>query len=150
MKECFKCKSLKPFSDFYKHPKMKDGHVNKCKDCNKTDVRDNRKKNAEYYREYDIQRSKDSDRYSKKLKQSSNWKKNNDLKRKAQTKVSNEIRSGRLTRPSNCEYCGDTDHIHGHHVSYSEDFWLIVTWLCAKCHAQLHKNFEYKLEEWSD
>lgn len=45
MKKCFKCESIKPLIDFYKHPKMPDGHVNKCKDCNKQDVKDNYKSN---------------------------------------------------------------------------------------------------------
>jgi hypothetical protein len=38
-KVCFKCNVEKSLDNFYKHPQMLDGTVNKCKDCNKKDVK---------------------------------------------------------------------------------------------------------------
>ena len=39
MKICFKCNIEKDLNSFYKHKRMKDGHLNKCIECTKIDVR---------------------------------------------------------------------------------------------------------------
>jgi hypothetical protein len=43
MKKCIRCENVKDLDDFYVHPKMRDGHKNKCKSCCK-EVADLREK----------------------------------------------------------------------------------------------------------
>lgn len=39
-KTCFKCLKVLPIDMFYRHPEMKDGHLNKCKVCNRADTKE--------------------------------------------------------------------------------------------------------------
>jgi len=55
-KECFKCTETKSLSEFYKHPQMPDGHVNKCKVCNKIENKSNWWKRRGEKLEYDRNR----------------------------------------------------------------------------------------------
>lgn len=138
---------------------MVDGHVNKCKDCNKRDVRDNRALKIEYYREFDRNRPNHVERVSKQndkvkeryandedfkqniIETRERWLKFNRHKRTAQSAVSNAVRDEKLDKPSVCSCCETTNEtIYGHHWSYEEVNWLDVMWLCAKCHGKEHKR----------
>jgi len=159
MKVCFKCGAEKPLSDFYKHPRMVDGHVNKCKECNKKDVRENRLDKKDYYDKYDRNRPNHEERVKKasarvkelwksdeSFKQNivnhkQKWLNNNQHKRKAQYAVSNALRDGKLFKPDICEHCGTSEKkIQGHHWSYESEHWLDVIWLCTSCHGKEHKR----------
>lgn len=65
-KVCFHCKQDKPLKEFYKHPKMPDGHVNKCKVCSKEYAKGNYKSNTLKSGFYDKERSRWKRRYRKK------------------------------------------------------------------------------------
>lgn len=137
MKKCFKCGEIKNLTDFYKHPGMADGRLNKCKECNKKDVRENRLKKIEYYREYDRIRG------SRQTKEYRDWYvAKYPRKYAAHNAVSNAIRDGYLI-PQPCEECGSKKYIHAHHDDYLKQ--LDVRWLCAACHRDWHlKNGEGK------
>jgi len=59
-KTCFVCKKKKALSEFYKHPEMLDGTVNKCKECNKKENKENWWKHRDEKREYDTKRHRHS------------------------------------------------------------------------------------------
>lgn len=157
-KVCFKCGVEKPLSDFYKHPQMADGHVNKCKSCNKRDVKDNRDFKAGYYLKYDRNRPnaklrsdlctlRNKEKYrtckefrDKALASKDVWRKNNQHKRDAQNAANNAVRDGKIERKSLCEHCGDGGRLQKHHWSYEKEHWLDVVWLCPSCHGKEHKR----------
>jgi len=129
VKTCFKCEQEKPVDQFYRHPTMKDGRVNKCKKCNTFDVRENRKLKVTYYREYDRKRGNRQTKEDR-AKYKNAWPE----KYKAHCAVNNAVRDGRLKKEP-CEKCGRTD-VHGHHDDYNKP--LSVRWLCPPCHSKQH------------
>ena len=136
MKECFKCKTVKPLSDFYKHSKMADGHVNKCKECNKNDVTEHRNKNLEKIREYDRARGKESKRIKATTEITRAWRAEDSRRLVAHSQVAKAIRNGTLVRQP-CVRCAEAKSI-AHHEDY--DHPLTVMWLCQACHKQRHKE----------
>jgi hypothetical protein len=130
MKNCFKCGLLKELKEFYKHPQMPDGHVNKCKECNKKDVRENRSNKIDYYREYDRERGCRQDKEYLKKYRSKYPKKYN-----AHKLIQKAIKSGKLFSEK-CQDCGDDKLTHAHHDDYSKP--LNIRWLCPACHKKWH------------
>jgi len=137
-KECFKCKTIKPLTEFYKHSAMADGHVNKCKVCNKKDVGDHREKNIEKIREYDRQRGKLPERQAQNIAVTRAWRAEDTRRSKAHSAVLRAIKHGILVR-SPCIRCGAEKSL-AHHEDY--DFPLEVMWLCQPCHKQRHKELK--------
>lgn len=130
-KVCFKCGVVKSLSEFYKHPKMPDGTVNKCKECNKKDVTANRLVKVDYYRAYDTKRGnrQTADDLRK-------YREENPKKYAAHVLVGNAVRDGKLVKQP-CEVCSDTN-VHGHHCDYAKP--LEVMWLCAAHHKAWHSE----------
>ena len=139
-KECFKCKAVKLLEEFYKHPSMPDGHVNKCKECNKNDVTANRNKNIEKFRAYDRERSKEPKRIKAAAEISKAWRNEDKRRSAAHNAVARAIRNGSLLRLP-CIRCG-ADKSLAHHEDYDKP--LEVMWLCQACHKQRHKELDGK------
>lgn len=150
MKECNKCFDKKPLTEFYKAKGMKDGRLNKCKECTISDVKTYRENNIEKVREYDRKRGMlphrvqaradyQQTKAGKKAMSKANrkYRQNNPNKYHAHNMVNNAIRDGKLFKEP-CEVCGCTERIHGHHDDYLKP--LNVRWLCAVHHSQWHKE----------
>ncbi len=145
MKTCFKCGESKPLDEFYRHPRMADGHLGKCKACAKRDVmaRESVKRGDPEWVE--SERVRGREKYHRLYRPETPMVKvrvpgNERQKANARNAISNAIRDGRIRKPNRCERCGSEPpprHLHAHHDDYSKP--LYVEWLCARCHDSEHR-----------
>ena len=133
-KECFKCKTVKPLDEFYKHSAMADGYLNKCKACTKSDVGKHREENIDKIREYDRQRGKLPERVKHTIETTRAWRKADRRRAAAHSAVARALKSGALV-PQPCERCA-SEKVVAHHEDYDKP--LEVMWLCQACHKQRH------------
>ena len=137
-KECFKCNTVKPLSEFYKHSGMADGHLNKCKECTKNDATGHRNKNLEKIRAYDRARGKIPERIKASVEINKAWRAEDRRRAAAHNAVSRAIKTGNLVRIP-CIRCGEEKSL-AHHEDYDKP--LEVMWLCQPCHKQRHKELK--------
>lgn len=155
MKTCIRCGEEKEFSEYYKHKRMGDGYLGRCKECHKSEMRRNRSENLEYYRNYDAYRFQNDPKVKERHKRYQATDAGNDAmnrarkkfisenpeKRAAHNQVKNAVRRGDLEKPNYCPKClsvKPSRQIHAHHEDYSKP--LDVVWMCAQCHSDHHLN----------
>ena len=146
-KTCRACKAHRPLFEFYRHGSMRDGHLNRCKECVKERIRKHRVANIEYIQAYDRKRGLTEKRkrevrlraFKYKSRWNKKWRKKNPAAYAAHIIVSNAVRDGRLNREP-CEICGKL--AQAHHDDYANA--LNVHWLCLTHHAQHHREMREK------
>ena len=130
MKPCIACHEIKALDEFYVHPEMGDGHLNKCKECVKAYMAarraaggciesDARRENSERRKEWRERWYSRDHRWTR----ISKW---------AASRVSNAVRRGLLVKAERCEECNSETFIEAAHSDYSQP--LMVRWLCRRCH----------------
>lgn len=130
---------------------MSDGHLNKCKECTKTDVKVNREENSEYYQAFDRVRAREPERREAKRKYQQRedvqvltreYKRRSAAKyskrKAANTAVGNAVRDGVLHKEP-CFICGNAK-VEAHHPDY--DTPLSVVWLCVPHHKEIHREYD--------
>ena len=135
-KECFKCKTVKPLTEFYKHSAMGDGHLGKCKECTKNDVNKHRSENLEKIRKYDRDRSKNPERIKLAQEITKKWRQEDHRRMKSHNAVARALKKGQIVK-MNCVICG-SDKSMAHHESYDRP--LDVVWYCQIHHKARHKE----------
>jgi len=131
MKPCIFCKNVKPLSEFYVHPQMRDGHLNKCKVCCRR-YEGKRRVFDDSVREKDRARAKRPDVATRIRAIAKRWRVENPDRYRAHNAVNNAVRDGKLQKQP-CRVCG-AERVHAHHPDYSKP--LEVVWLCPAHHAR--------------
>ena len=157
MKACIKCGVIRPLTDFYKHPTMADGHLNKCKPCARSDALKNRQDNIEVIREYDRQRGSLPSRIAARSayqqteqgraaanRARKSYADRHPKRRAAHVALGNAVRDGSVSPWPVCALpeC-DATKVEAHHADYNSP--LGVVWLCAVHHRQAHALFKQLL-----
>ena len=60
--------------------------------------------------------------------------------KQAHWKVASALKTGKLSKPSKCCECENTENIDAHHEDYSNP--LEVLWLCSMCHHKRHHKLK--------
>ena len=144
---CSKCGVPKLPGAFSKDARTLSGLRSYCRTCAKP-IKDSwYERNAVHVREYDAERRNApgfirgprtlAQRKANNANCRRYYRENRDRFR-AKEAVHNALLNGALVRPGCCEMCEKKKPTEGHHDSYDRDRWLVVTWLCVRCHRWTH------------
>ena len=138
-KVCFKCEIDKPLSEYYAHKKMGDGHLNKCKDCTKLDVK---KRSDELILDpkwVESEKKRGRDKYHRLGYKSK-------IDSAAQERYRARYPEKKKARNASSSMKASEKGNHLHHWSYNEEHYKDVIELNPKDHAKAHRFIVYDQE----
>lgn len=134
-KQCFRCETIKPLVEFYKHSEMADGHLNKCKECTRADTA---KRHEKIQQDSEL-REKEESRQREKTRR---YRLGKGKIVDAHKAVKAAILAKRLFKKP-CEICG-AERVDAHHEDYDKP--LDVRWLCRRHHLERHMEMKQSQE----
>jgi hypothetical protein len=144
-KICFKCNTEKPLSDYYKHKKMGDGHLGKCKECTKKDSEEREKllrQNPEWVEKEKIRAREKYHRLGYKELH----KPTTEKKKQAMVKYMKKFPEKAKAKTANRNMKPQTKGNELHHWSYNEEHFKDVIELSVLDHNKAHRYMVYDAE----
>lgn len=145
-KTCSTCGATKPLSEFSPNRLMRDGHLNRCRECCNAAHR------ANYHgsptrREYLREKAKawmktEKGRAYRRVRDKGRrrtGRRRCKIKTRAWDTLRCAVKRGKIDKPSRCSVCQEPANVrdmHGHHKDYTKP--LDVVWLCRVCHQAAH------------
>lgn len=145
-KECFKCKVIKPLTEYYKHKRMADGHLNKCMDCTKKDVdireKDLRNSNPEWV---EAEKARAREKY-KRLNYQEKHRPTTEYKKEVIKRHRQKYPEKYLATKYTEIYLTKVPGKNLHHWSYNQEDWLDIIDLEITDHHFIHRYIKYDQE----
>lgn len=142
MKKCFKCNVVKPLEDYYKHLKMSDGRLNKCKNCTKEDTRKRTLEITSTPEGLQKERERNREKYHR-LGYKDKHKPSREAKKEIMDRYKNKYPEKDKARNASQRIKKQNDSNQLHHWSYKQEHWKDVIEMSVEHHNLLHRHIIY-------